>query len=166
MIDTTEEHIKHEYFIHISNNTDRNICVVTTPKNINLGFDKTTTIYELENGCVTIYQDGKKLCNYTCCEYAKRIVVYGHMLRLIEDRGLRYVPAIIEDSSNNNKHTYEYFDELGSLLSILEPPSGIKNEELEIVLSQEIHNLAMGIKDISPDVLDGFLECRKIFNGE
>lgn len=165
MIDIKQEHIDNEYYIKLSNNKERNICVVEIPQNIFLKIDKTTLIYELENGKVNVYKDKEKLFTKNCPNYTKRVLIWSHLARLLGDRDAVDVPVVTDDCGTILDDCDSLY-EINPILKILDEPETYKDVELETRLIESISKYNSAGFEPPQDVLDGFLACVEIFKGD
>lgn len=165
MIDSKLEHVANEYYIKLSNNKERNICVVTMPENIFLEYPEVTSIYELDSDKITIYRNKEKFLSKSCPDYAKRTVMWSHMLRLMEDRNLLNAPVVIEDIEQK---IVECDSIESAITKLLVEPDSSNDVELEVKLIDTIAEIARGNKGqvVPEDILEGVNICLEVFRGD
>lgn len=171
MIDTKQAHIDNGYYIKLTSTKEKNICVVTMPENLVLNLPELTTIYEMEDGKISVYRNKQKFLTKKCPNYARRIAIWGHICRLTEDRGLVSIPIVFEhiDKETSEKLTevFEDFGNMKPLACALEEPSLHTDTELEMRLHDIISDIAHNRTNTIPDdILEGYTVSMNIFRGE
>lgn len=167
MINATFEHIDNGYFVSIGNTKEKNICVLDMPENIFIDLPKTTTIYEMEDEKVSVYRNKQKFLSKTCPNYSKRVVIWAHILRLMEDRNLINVPVILKEFGKEDFVIPIDFDSAKHVFQLLEEPELHQDVELELKLLQTIENVAKTKNNAIPrEVIEGFIVSMNVFKGE
>lgn len=164
MIDVKQIHIDNDYFIEMSNNQESNICVVKLPGNIIEDLPEITTIYELEDEKISVYRNKQKFLSKFCPNYAKRVAVWAHILKLIEGRFLDGVPVVI--TNKNDKKIYDNINTVEPIYMVLSEPDLHTDVELESILMCAIASLAKNEGQVPAEVVEGFKVCANIFMGD
>jgi len=165
MIDVRQLHIDNGYFVKLTNNKERNICVAKIPANIFVDLPETTTIYEMEDERVSVYRNKRKFLSKRCPNYAIRVMVWSHLLRMLEDRNMYSIPVVAEDNGTILKDCTN-LDTILPITSLLEEPEIHNNVELEIKLLDAIAKCSKSGVEPPKEVLEGFVASVNMFKGD
>lgn len=167
MIDVIQTHIDKDYCIKVSGNTDKDICVITMPKNICIDVPELTSIYESMNGVLSIYRNKQKFLSKECPNYAIRASVWAHVIKLAIIRNIDAIPVVTKSPSGETINVYENFNTFHPINDVLREPDLHADVELEILLMNTISDAVKGkINSIPESVLEGFTVADEIFKGE
>lgn len=161
MIDIKQAHIDVGYYTHLSNNAQRNICVAKIPENIFEELPEVTAIYEVENKLVTIYQNKQKVHSKQCPEYAKRIIIWGHILHLLSVRNADNIPLIV-DNNGTIETDCTNFKTIEPVVRLIESPLE-SDLELESMLLDAIEKFSKNKTEPPKEVLEGFTTSLSFF---
>lgn len=167
MIDARTAHIANEYYIKMTNNQEQDICVVDMPLNIIIEAPEMTTIYEMDDKSVSIYRNKEKFLTQECPNYAKRVLVWAHILKLVDARELANTPVVVEQFTKNIVECDSLMT-IEPVFSLLKEPDSHTDTELEIKLLTFIGDSTKfsRTKEIPKDIVEGFTVCMKIFRGD
>ncbi len=70
-----EEHLNHNYIVRVKEIRNIHGLIATFPKNILLGLEEDSFIYEVDSECVNVFSNRVKIETIPCPEYAARFLI-------------------------------------------------------------------------------------------
>ena len=155
MTDATDaqEHLNHNYIVRVKEVSHIRGLLVKFPKNILLGLDEDTFVYEITSDAINIFSGGVKVETVVCPEYAARFLVSADVSIKMRNRKISsHLIAIFT--------TEDELVEIGNvkIINIIMGSDNSQTCDLEAELEQSLKRYSQtgDISDIDELVVDGF----------
>ena len=149
----TQEHLNHNYIVRVKEVDYIRGLLVTFPKNIILGLNEDTFVYEIISDAVNIFSNGVKVEVVKCPEYAARFLVSADVSIKMRSRNISSQLIAIFTTDDE-------LVEMGDvkIINIIMGSDNSKTCDLEAELENSLrrYSLTGDTSDIDELVIDGF----------